>query len=59
MIKVWTDAAEAGLEGIETALAGTSKELHAYIKRTRNSLRQAIVCSSNKEQGVALSLKVA
>jgi hypothetical protein len=40
MIKVWTDAAEAGLlEGIEAALAGTSKELHAYIKRTRNSLR--------------------
>ena len=40
MIKVWTDAAEGGLlEGIEAALAGTSKELNADIKRTRNSLR--------------------
>ena len=33
MIKVWTDAAEAGLlERIEAAIADTAKELHAYIK---------------------------
>jgi hypothetical protein len=37
---VWTDAAEAGiLERIVAAIADTAKELHAYTKATRTSLR--------------------
>jgi hypothetical protein len=60
MIKVWTDAAEAGiLERIEPAIADTSKELHAYFKAHTEFTEIGNRMLQQWEQGVALSLKAA
>ncbi len=58
MIKVWTDATEAGiLERIEPAIADTSKELHAHIKAHAEFIEIGNRMLQQREQGVALSLK--
>ena len=59
MIKVWTDADEAGiLERIEPAIADTSK-LHAYIKAHAEFIEIGNRMLQHWEQGAALLLKAA
>jgi hypothetical protein len=58
MIKVWTDAAEAGiLERIGAAIAETSKELQAFIKAHGEFIEVGNRMLQQWDQGVALSLK--
>ena len=58
MIKMWTDASEAGiLERIEAAIADTSKELHAYIKAHAEFIEIAIECSGNRSKVSRLRLR--
>jgi hypothetical protein len=60
MIKVWTDAAEAGLlERIEAAIADTSRELQAYIKTHGEFIEIGNRMLQQWDQHVALSLSAA
>ncbi|MGA9966123.1 MAG: hypothetical protein WBQ10_13065 [Terriglobales bacterium] len=60
MIKVWTDAAEAGpFERIVAAIADTSKDLQAYIKAHAEFMEIGNRMLQQWEQSVALSLKAA